>query len=88
MDHSIAPAMNGRRLWLFYFGGIAAALGLFMVVAWIGEHATGSSGASVPAAASVKSIDTMLHVLLALAVVIVTARRHRRASSTTCTSRR
>jgi Kef-type K+ transport system membrane component KefB len=73
MNHLIAPDMNPRRLWLFYFGGIAAALGLFLAVSWIGEHATGGVSSVTPAP-SAKSIDTMLHVLLALAVVIVTAR--------------
>lgn len=73
MDHLLARELPARRLWLFYIGGLAAALGLFMGVSWIGERATGG-GPSVPVAPGAKSIDTMLHVLLALAVVIVTAR--------------
>ena len=64
--------LNSRRLALFYAGTIAGALLLFIGVTWLGEHALSPAVPTVPSAP--RSIDTMLHVLLALAVVLVTAR--------------
>ena len=70
------PNPAGRwRILLFYISVLALALATFFFVAWIGEKTLTRPG-QPPAGAREMSeqIDTLLHVLLALAVIIVTAR--------------
>ena len=66
------PPPSHRRTAVLYVGGIAAAALVFAAVSWIGERAFSASRAATPAPPH--HVDAMLHVLLALAVVIVTAR--------------
>jgi Kef-type K+ transport system membrane component KefB len=76
MDMQHAPVLNvtRQRLLFVYLAGLAGALLLFMAVSWVGERTLGSPGTLPSAPPGSQAIDTMLHVLLALAVVIVTAR--------------
>ncbi len=72
----LPPNPSGRwRILLFYISVLALALATFFLVAWIGEKTLTRPG-QPPAGAREMSeqIDTLLHVLLALAVIIVTAR--------------
>ena len=55
-----------------YLGGIAAAALVFVAVSWVGERTFSALRTAAPAPPH--HVDAMLHVLLALAVVIVTAR--------------
>lgn len=61
-----------RRLLLFYLALVAAALLLFVAISAIGERAFDSTATLAQSAP--EGMDTILHVLLALAVVIVTVR--------------
>ena len=70
------PVTRGTwRILLFYVSAVGIALAIFFAVAWFGEE-TLTRTAQVPAGGREMSeqIDTLLHVLLALAVIIVTAR--------------
>jgi Kef-type K+ transport system membrane component KefB len=66
-------SLSTRQMALLYAGGIVGAIALFMAVSWIGERTLESRDAT-PISAAPAGVDMMLHVLLALAVVIVTAR--------------
>ena len=71
------PLSNaGRaRTFLFYGGMVAVAAVVFLVIRSTGEGlaAPGGNGVPLPPAAG-QSIDTLFHALLALAVIVVTAR--------------
>ena len=58
---------------LLYASGVAGAIVLFMAVSWLGER-TLEPRETITVTAAPTGVDMMLHVLLALAVVIVTAR--------------
>jgi Kef-type K+ transport system membrane component KefB len=66
-------SLSTRHMALLYAGGIAGAVALFMAVSWVGERTLESRDAT-PIPAAPAGVDMMLHVLLALSVVIVTAR--------------
>jgi Kef-type K+ transport system membrane component KefB len=63
------------RLILFYVVAVGMALAAFLAVAWFGETTrTRSAAPAVAPRHMSEPIDTLLHVLLALAVIIVTSR--------------
>jgi hypothetical protein len=74
MSLAAAPGTNRTRLLLLYLAGLATALGLFLAISWGGERALGSGVASAGASPPAPTFDIMLHVLLALAVVMVAGR--------------
>jgi Kef-type K+ transport system membrane component KefB len=61
-----------KRLFVLYFLLLLVAGVLFAALAWTGEQLYSGPATSIPAAPH--ALDTVLHVLLAMAVVIVTAR--------------
>jgi Kef-type K+ transport system membrane component KefB len=73
-----APSPDRRttaHIFLFYVTAVGLALGAFLAVAWFGEATLTRPGPppSAPRHMS-EPIDTLLHVLLALAAIIVTSR--------------
>lgn len=70
----LSKAPTGR-VWVFYVGALVFALAAFLTISWFGER---TLGPVTPAAGTghemLAQINTLLSVLLALTVVIVTAR--------------
>ncbi len=73
MSHFNVRNLSARQMALLYASGVAGAIVLFMAVSWLGER-TLEPRESITVTAAPTGVDMMLHVLLALAVVIVTAR--------------
>jgi Kef-type K+ transport system membrane component KefB len=71
---SLSLDANPGRLAVAYLLGMAAAVGLFLGVSWFGERVFAPRGVLAAAATAPETVNTLLHVLLTLAVVIVTAR--------------
>jgi Kef-type K+ transport system membrane component KefB len=65
---------NPKRVALLYVLVLGTALALVLGISSFGEWALASGRPLAAPSAALQSVDTMLHVLLALAVVIVTAR--------------
>jgi Kef-type K+ transport system membrane component KefB len=65
---------GGARLAAFYGGLVAVTAGAFFWVRSAGERLAAPPPAAAAAPAAVHGVDTLFHALLALAVIVVTAR--------------
>src|SRR5688572_27820792 len=72
-DTPLLPA--GRaRLFLFYAATVCAAVAGFFFIRSIGEELQAPAGSGQPLGLAAEQINTVFHALLALAVIVVTAR--------------
>lgn len=70
---TVRAAPPHRLLW-FYLAGLTAAVLVFLSISWVGERTLSTFPTGPVKSSALQNVDLMLHVLLALAVVIVTAR--------------
>ena len=74
MSLTAAPGTHRTRLLLLYLAGVTAALVIFIAISRVGERALGSVAGSSAASRPPAPFDVMLHVLLALAVMMIAGR--------------
>ncbi|MGE4054855.1 MAG: cation:proton antiporter [Vicinamibacterales bacterium] len=76
MDNSTSTIQTTSRgrLFLFYLGGITVSLALLALLLWVGNRLLGPVGLPQPPLSESEPLDTLLHLLAALAAVVITAR--------------
>ena len=76
-DIDETPLLRGgrTRVFLFYAATVCAAVAAFFVIRSIGERLQAPAGTGQPLGqAAGQTVDTVFHALLALALIVVTAR--------------
>jgi len=75
IDNSPLSSAGRAKVFLFYGATVILAIAVFFAIRWFGEGLGAPPNPPIaPSAAAGQNIDTLFHALLALAVIVITAR--------------